>query len=120
MKENEIKQRTIKLAPVKVKYTSGNSIPFAFVTKRNATKREARYILETILGFNLTDSLDGYEGEERSEFIEGYTKALNDTLNGVCDWEFLNEACECYEDQNVIVIPSFMWMLSYCQDKGII
>lgn len=37
----EFLKRTIKLEPIKVKYTSGNRIPFSAVPKRKATVREA-------------------------------------------------------------------------------
>lgn len=65
----EIKTRTLKLQPVKVKYTDGNKIPFAAVPKRKATTREAMYILRNILGFDLDLSLDDCESREEMDEV---------------------------------------------------
>lgn len=115
------KQRSIKISPVRVKYTDGNRIPFAVVTKRKATVREAMHIIKNILGFNIEDSI--YEAEtssEQKEIRQDYTDALNDFLNGG-DWETLCESLYLSDDTDGwINFACFLWMVSYCQEKGII
>lgn len=116
----ELLKKTIKLSPVKVTYTSGNNIPSGVVMKRDVTQREARHILENILGFNITDEIEGLEPDEREDFRNEYTDVINKYIKGEADWPYLCEACCCYDDVDCISYAPFLWMVSYLQEKGII
>jgi hypothetical protein len=117
---SEIKTRTLKLQPIKVKYTDGNRIPFAAVPKRKATTREAMYILRNIFGFDLDLSLDDCESrEEMDEQRKEFTDALNGFLNGG-DWCCLCESCYCYDDMDEVNFACFLWLVEYCQKVGIL
>lgn len=117
----EFLKRTIKLEPIKVMYSDGNKIPFAAVPKRKATIREAMYILRNILGFNIDLSLDGCETrEEQNELRKEFTEALNNFLSGG-DWGCLCSDCYCDDDDNdAFNFAYFTWLISYCQEKGIL
>lgn len=112
--------RTIKLAPVKVMYTSGNRIPQFVYMKREATVREALHILRNILGFNIDYVFEDCEdNEEKSNLRKELTEALNGFLKGG-DYAALCDATYCYdEDPEGPGYAPFLWMASYCQEKGI-
>ena len=115
----ELKTRKIKLAPIKVKYTSGNRIPHSCIPKRKATRREALYILQEILGFNLELSFnDATDKEEVNDLKDQFTEALNGFLDGG-DWSVLCDDCYCYDDMYDFNFAVFLWLVSYCQEKGI-
>lgn len=115
----DVKTRKLQLEPIRVKYTTGNRIPFSVVVKRKATRREAMYILREILGFNLDLSLNEcYDREERESQIDEFVEALNGFLDGG-DWCCLCESCYCYDDQDAVNFACFLWLVSYCQEKGI-
>lgn len=115
----EFLKRTIKLEPIKVKYTSGNRIPFSAVPKRKATVREAMHILRNIFGFNVDLALKDCETREELDNMRmDMTNSLNGFLNGG-DWSCLCENCYCYDDIYDVNFAEFAWMISYCQEKGI-
>ena len=116
--ESQIKRRTIKLSPIKVKYFENNPIPFSCVVKRRATVREALYIFRNILGFDVDLVIsDCGTDEEKTEMRHRLTKALNDFLNGG-DWNALCD--ECCVDRDLGNFAIFVWLISHCQEKGIL
>ena len=119
--ETVILKRNIKLNPVKVEYTSGNNIPYSFVIKREATVREALHICRNILGFDIELAIGEVDSaEEANDIRKDITKHFNDFLRGKCDWPYLCEACYVYDDIECVSVPAFIWMVSYCQQKGIL
>lgn len=119
--ENNIKKRKIKLEPVSVFYTSGNRIPFKVEMKRKATKREGLFILRNILGFDIDLTLrDCDTAWERNDMEWEFVDALNGYLDGG-DWDSLCDSCYCYcyDDPCQGNFACFLWLVSYCQEKGI-
>lgn len=115
----EEKQRKLKLNPITVNYSSGNRIPSSVKVKRKATIREAMFICREILGFDLNLSLSEMDAVEKDEFRQDVTRALNGFLDGG-DWSCLCDACQCWDDVDAINFAPFLWMVSYCQEKGIL
>lgn len=117
---SEIVKKRVKLYPITLKCYDTNPIPFSAVPKRKATQREALHILKNILGFNLDLSFDdAMDAEEVADLKKEFTDALNDFLNGG-DWCCLCDACYCYDDTDAVNFACFLWMVSYCQEKGIL
>lgn len=114
------KTKVVELKPIEVKYSAGNPIPFACVLKRKATQEEALYILEEILGFNLKWVFEDYadDKDEIKTLKKEFTKAVNDFLNGKDDYESLSQRCVC-DDGEFPTFACFLWLVSYCQQKGI-
>ena len=115
------KTKVIELKPIEVRYSTDNPIPFACVLKRKATQEEALYILKEILGFNLDLVFGDYSIDEEDTvqtLKEEFTEALNDFLNGDDDYESLSQRCEC-DDGEFPNFACFLWLVSYCQQKGI-
>ena len=110
--EIKIKQRTIKLAPIKVKYINNNRLPFAVVRKRKATIKEAMHILRNILRVDVDSELNGCDSRsEQDDLREKFTEAVNDFLDG-------SELY--YDDQEVMSFTCYLCLISYCQKKGIL
>ena len=119
----EIKKKTLKLNKnIPVLCTTGNSIPYALVLKRDLTIKEACHCLRNLMGFNLNLSLDEFEtNEERDDYRKEVTKHFNDYLKGKCDWSYLCEATYCYDDDNMgPSIACHLYVLEYLIKKEII
>lgn len=118
--ETKTLYRTISLKPVKVMYTSGNRIPQFVKMKREATTREALHILRNILGFNIDYVFEDCENEEEKAMTrKEFTDALNGFLKGG-DYARLCEDTYCYDEDPIgPAYAPFLWMVSYCQEKGI-
>ena len=114
------KTRTINLKPIKVRYTTGNTIPFGCIKRREATQKESLYILREILGLNIDLSFSDCLGDKESikELKKEFTEAVNDFLDYM-DYNSLCNRCNCYDEPEAVNFTCLLWLVSYCQRRSI-
>lgn len=108
---------TIQLQAVKV--LTPNGFSHGLVTKRSVTTREARHIMNNILGIDVNDR-DCFESrEEYNEYNNELTQDFNDWLNGDADDQsIMDYAFDCSNEQ--IGLFNAFKMAEYLQKKGVI
>jgi len=107
------------LGTVKLEMES-NGFPKGFILKRDLVTKEARYIMNTLLGINLnTLDDDCYDREEYKEYNISITNSVNSWLKGNIDDESLMEyACDCSDEQ--LGIMKLIPIIQYLKKKNII
>lgn len=108
---------TIKLQPIKV--LTPNGFSHGLVTKRPVTTREAKYIMQNILGIDVNNR-DCFESQEDyEEYNNELTQTFNNWLNGDADDQsIMDYAFDC-SDESIGLFNAFK-LAEYLQKRGVI
>ena len=114
------KTKKFNLGTVEVKLAC-NGYAEGLVLQRDLTQKEAMYVADKLLGYNLDLWLDDCDdAEERRDFKKRLTEDVNGMLKGEVEEHWFNNeyAPDCYDEP--IPVMLFLPVIAYLKKKKII
>ena len=116
-----MKKKKYNLKPV-ILTLENNNFPHGFVLKRELTLRECKYILDKLLGINISLMKEDFadEPDDYKEWCKDLKRDVNTWLEGKTDDDYImNEyASDCADEQMGLL--NMIPIIAYLQRKGII
>ncbi len=111
--------KTYKLGDTKMVMENNGSIK-GFPLKRELDYREAKYVLDALLGFNILTSEDFEYISEYKDYREGLTKDVNNWLKGDADDFVIKEYAYDMSSDEVTWGFQLIAVIDYLKKKKII